>query len=491
MTEPWKLLVVDDDAQVRAITRMVIGGMEFEGRGVTILEADSAGAARALFAREPDIALLLVDVVMESEHAGLDLVRHVREDLGNGFVRIVLRTGNPGHAPERAVIRGYDINDYKEKTELTASKLETVVLTALRGYRDLRQIDAARAGLARVINAVNHLHRPPRRHEFAMTVLNQLTLLIGPTRGTLYGAMPAGGDDPLALGIEAATGRYAEHVGRTVADALPAPLLASLQTAHACDRHVFGADHYVLQFTDRRNSERLLVVGELPKLDALDRHLIEVFSGNVGFAYENLHLNQELFASQLEMICLLAGAAETRSRETANHVKRVGLIAEFLAREYGLDAAACEQLRYAAPLHDIGKISIPDDVLNKPGSHSTTEMSIMRTHAERGAELLSQSRLPLIRLAAEIAWTHHENWDGSGYPRGLAGEAIPISGRITALADVYDALGSKRCYKAAWERDAILTHLRLQRGRKFEPRLVDILINQWDVAEGMRRLLPD
>ena len=105
--------------------------------------------------------------------------------------------------------------------------------------------------------------------------------------------------------------------------------------------------------------------------------------------------------------------------------------------------------------------------------------------------MLSHSRLPLIRLAAEIAATHHENWDGSGYPRGLAATQIPVGGRITALADVYDALGSKRCYKEAWDRDRVLEFIRNERGRKFEPRLVDILFSKLDKAEALRRMLPD
>jgi response regulator RpfG family c-di-GMP phosphodiesterase len=148
-------------------------------------------------------------------------------------------------------------------------------------------------------------------------------------------------------------------------------------------------------------------------------------------------------------------------------------------------------LRFAAPLHDIGKIAVPDVVLNKPGPHTEAEATIMRTHAERGAQLLAQSRLPLIRLAAEIARTHHENWDGSGYPNGLSATQIPVSGRITALADVYDALGSRRCYKHAWAADEVLEFIKRESGRKFEPRLVDILVEKLDKAEEIRQMMPD
>ncbi|HZW51959.1 MAG TPA: HD domain-containing phosphohydrolase, partial [Rudaea sp.] len=192
-----------------------------------------------------------------------------------------------------------------------------------------------------------------------------------------------------------------------------------------------------------------------------------------------------------EMVHLLAGAAETRSWETAAHVKRVGMIAELLGQFYGLDEKTTNALRTASPLHDIGKVGIPDAVLNKPGAHTPEEMTIMRTHAELGARLLSMSQRPLLQLAAEIAMTHHENWDGTGYPRGLSGEAIPIGGRITMLADVFDALGSRRCYKEPWSAEDIRAFIVEQSGVKFEPRLVELLFENWDRVQSVRGQLPD
>jgi putative nucleotidyltransferase with HDIG domain len=491
-TDKWNVLVVDDEPNVREITRIVLEHLEFDGHGLEIIEAGSAREGREILAQRRDIALMIVDVVMEDEHAGLDLVRHVREQLHNRLSRIVLRTGHPGQAPEREVIREFDINDYKEKTELTSHKLETTVLVALRGYRDLMMIEAARIGLERVVEASAEIHSRNKSHEFASAVLSQLAALVGLKRGALYCTIPKTDHTAMRpIHVTAATGDFEPNIAHSIEESLPAPVLRSFNEAFEGKRHVFGDDHYVLYFTDAQDSENLLIVAGSTRLSELDLHLVKVFCTNVGIAFENLHLHQDLLDSQLEMVCLLAGAAETRSRETANHVKRVGLLAEFLAREAGMDERETEALRFAAPLHDIGKIAVPDAILNKPGPHTPEEVIVMRTHAERGAQLLSQSRLPLIRLAAEIAWTHHENWDGTGYPRGLSGADIPISGRITALADVYDALGSRRCYKNAWAEDEILELIKRERGRKFDPRLVDILIGNIDRAEAIRQMLPD
>jgi response regulator RpfG family c-di-GMP phosphodiesterase len=166
-------------------------------------------------------------------------------------------------------------------------------------------------------------------------------------------------------------------------------------------------------------------------------------------------------------------------------------MSEMLGRAYGLDVKAAESLRLAAPLHDIGKIGIPDAILNKPGPHTPEEAVVMRSHARLGAQLLASSRRPLLQLASQICLEHHENWDGSGYPNGLAGEDISLEGRIVALADVFDALGSARCYKDPWTLVRIRNFIADQNGRKFDPRLVTLLFEHWDEAETLRQRFPD
>jgi len=407
-------------------------------------------------------------------------------------VRIVLRTGQPGQAPEHEVIIKYDINDYKEKTELTSQKLATTLFASLRSYRDIMTIEANKRGLERVISASAHIFSHEKTAEFASAVLSQLATLIGMDKGALYCKVDTRRGDPgTHIQINAATGDYTRFVEKAADETLPPRILETLKAAQQTKTHQFRNDHYVLHFTDSQHTESLLYVGEAWNLSELDYRLVEVFCTNVSIGFENLHLNQELFDSQLEMIFLLAGAAESRSRETAAHVRRVGELSAFLARHYGLDDTMTDFLHYAAPLHDIGKIAIPDAILNKPGKHTVEETQVMRTHAEIGHQMLDRSPRDVLRLAAEIALSHHENWDGSGYPRGLRGEEIPISGRITMLADVFDALGSDRCYKDAWEWAKIRDFIVEQRGVKFDPRLVDLLLDHWDEAVAIRADLPD
>ncbi len=151
--ESWKLMIVDDEEEIHRVTRLALNDFSFEDRGLSFISAFSGEEAKALLQEHPDTAVVLLDVVMESEHAGLDVARYIRETLNNKLVRIILRTGRPGQAPEKRVIMDYDINDYKEKSELTVQKLTTSVITALRSHRDLHIIDRNRRGLLQIINA--------------------------------------------------------------------------------------------------------------------------------------------------------------------------------------------------------------------------------------------------------------------------------------------------------------------------------------------------
>jgi hypothetical protein len=204
--------------------------------------------------------------------------------------------------------------------------------------------------------------------------------------------------------------------------------------------------------------------------------LAEVLEGKVHERTEQLR------ATQLEVVSRLSQASESRDHETGQHIERMSRIAEALGRATGMSEWEAEQLRHAAVLHDIGKIGVPDHVLLKPGRLTDEEREIMQGHTTIGGTILAGSASPLVRLGEVIALTHHERWDGGGYPHGLAGEAIPLEGRICAIADVFDALVSPRRYKAGWSLEEALAELADQRGRQFDAALVDLFIG---IAPGL------
>ncbi len=201
---------------------------------------------------------------------------------------------------------------------------------------------------------------------------------------------------------------------------------------------------------------------------------------------EVIELNDAIEETQREVIYAMGEIGETRSKETGNHVKRVALYSKELALLYGLSHKEAELLQMASPMHDIGKVGIPNAILNAPRKLDLQEWVIMQTHAMLGYGMLKSSNKPILKAAATVAHEHHEKWDGSGYPRGISGENIHIYGRITAIADVFDALGSERVYKKAWLLDDILELFNQESGKHFDPKLVTLFMENLDIFVEIR-----
>jgi response regulator RpfG family c-di-GMP phosphodiesterase len=492
--EAWRILVADDEPDVHRITRMVLSGFQFDGRRLELLSAYSGEEACQIMAQNNDIAMILLDVVMEDDHAGLNVARYIREELRNRYTRIVLRTGQPGQAPEHEVIRTYDINDYKDKTELTTTKLNTLMYATLRSYRDICVLNEHRRGLERVIKASAKVFSTGAISQFASAVLSQVTNLLGLEQSALYCSSTTQGDSLIGskrFRVLAATGNMQELTDVDSFDHIPEHVRDGFERAMSTQQSQYYDNHYIGYFASERGSESLLYVTYHNEPSALDKQLLEIYATNVAITYENLLMRDEIIETQRELVYMLGEAVEKRSKETGAHVKRVAQISRMMATSYGLPDSEAELIKLASPLHDVGKIAIPDQILNKPGKHDEQEWDTMKTHAQIGADILSKSDRRILQLAAVIAAQHHERWDGTGYPRGLKGEQIHIAGRITALADVFDALGSKRCYKEPWSDEEILDLIRKESGHQFDPTLVQILFDNLDEILNIRRQFPD
>ena len=480
--EPWKILIADDEEEVHTITRMVLEDYVFEHKGVELLHAYTGQETKKLISEIPDIAIILLDVVMEKDDAGLEVVRYIRDDLVNNFVRIILRTGQPGKAPEKEIITGFDINDYKEKTELTAQKLFTTVTSSLRAYKDLRIIERNRKGLEIIINSTGQLFANKRLKTFTEGVLIQLSSILQMTEDTLFlqafGFVASDIEDNLK--IIAATGKYNKFINSNVSDVLPEKIQKYLNQTIQEGRSLFVDDVFIGFFKTKNGSKNLMFLEGCSNLTDMDKDLIRVFSLNVGVAFDNIYLNQEITDTQKEVIETIGGIIETRCRETGNHVKRVAEYAQLLALKVGIGQKDAEILKYASPMHDVGKIGIPDAILNKPGKLTKEEFEEIKKHTSIGYQILKNSKRQMIRAAAIVANQHHERWDGKGYPNGLKGEAIHIFGRIICLVDVFDAVSNERIYKPAWHIEKTLDYIAEEKGKLFDPILVDIFMENID-----------
>ncbi len=490
----WKILIVDDEAEVHNVTRLVLSGFSYKGRSLAFLSAYTGREARGLLAQHPDIAVILLDVVMEENDTGLKLVQYIREELKNLFVRIILRTGQPGQAPEERVIVEYDINDYKEKTELTAQKLITTIVSALRTSCDIATIEANRQGLEKIIEASENIFELQSLEKFSTGVLTQITAILSLHKNAVVCQASgfAAVNNQGRFNILAGTGQFEQHIRKDVEEVLSADLHARIVRAVSEQSSLFfDGSRYIGYFRSRNGSESVIYLEGSVQLSDLDRQLVEIFFTNVSIAFDNLHLNKEVEDTQREIIHTLGETIEWRSHETGNHVRRVAEYIHILARKYGLPEAEADLLRLAAPMHDVGKLGIPDSVLNKPGLLNPEEMILIQTHPSIGYEILKSSTRPMLKAAAMISLHHHERFDGTGYPSGLAGEDIPVYGRLGAVADVFDALMSDRIYRPAWPVEQVVVHFRKERGQHFDPRMTDILLDNLNEFLSIRTAYKD
>ncbi|MFB9245769.1 DUF3369 domain-containing protein [Massilia antarctica] len=489
---PWKVLLVDDEPDIHDITKLTLSRFRLDGRALTFLHAYTGAEAKQVLARESDIALVFLDVVMEHDDSGLEVARWMREDLGNQFTRIVLRTGQPGQAPEERVIVNYDINDYKEKTELDRTKLFTTTFAALRAYRDIMKVEEARLlqanyreGLERVIAASSHIFQQRNLKDFASGLLQQVVALLRLEKSMLL----------RLSGASVITGQSEYEILAQIGDIgeslLGPELMAQLDDARSNRISRLHGDTYVGYFPNNSGKASLLVLKGVEEIADIDAQLLEVFCSGVAIAFDNILLTQEITDTQAELIMRLGDVVESRSNEAGNHVRRMSQVCHMLAQASGMPEDETAVLMHAAPMHDIGKIATPDAVLLKPGKLTPEEWDIMKQHPTVGLSILDGSSRPILKAAAVIAHQHHEKFDGSGYPQGLIGADIHVYARIVAVADVFDALSHKRCYKEAWPLDEVVAHLREVSGQHLDPVFVELLITNIDAAVDINRRWPD
>lgn len=298
--DTWALLVVDDEAEVHAVTALALEGFKFAGRGLEIINAYSAAEAKVVLQQRKDIAMILLDVVMESDNAGLELAQYVREIMHNKFVRIVLRTGQPGQAPEYQVITRYDINDYKEKTELTRQKLFTCVYTSLSSYRDLVALEKHRHGLLKVIDASADLFECSSLNEFAQGVLEQVSALLYLDQDLIV-VRTAGIALEKANGemeVVAATGKFSAITNVGGFRSLPGDVCKRINTAILTARNIYGSNYFVGVYTTEGSVKHILYVSGDAKISLQDFSLVELFARNVALAHEKLILLMKLGAGR-------------------------------------------------------------------------------------------------------------------------------------------------------------------------------------------------
>jgi response regulator RpfG family c-di-GMP phosphodiesterase len=489
---PWRLLIVDDEEDLHDVTRLVLRRMKFQGRAVQIISANSAQEARTVLSEHKDIAVALVDVVMETDHAGLELIEEIRGHFNMPLTRIILRTGNPGVAPKREIIEHFLIDDYKDKTELTADRLYTSVFTALRAYSSLLTLDRTAVGLELIIHGTHSTYRSNNSIDSLIEAAKVISSLVADGDDCIvFKQNDFGSDHTNSLSVVYGAGKFVNANRQPISELVSkdvAQLIVSSLAANSFQISQHSA-LITLNFSPTGNFALWVPFRSPPEPHVL--RLINLYADKLQLNFENARLHHEILDAQRIALSKLCEAVEMRSKETGQHIYRMAKYSGLLASLAGMPENQVELIEAAAPLHDIGKVAIPDSILKKPGFLDAEELIVMQGHAQNGWDLLHGTGSEMLELGAEIARTHHERWDGSGYPRGLKGDQIPVYGRIVSLADVFDALMSKRVYKEAFSFDKTMTIIQGAAGKHFDPDLVALMVNNGPLFKDIFDRHPD
>ncbi|MEJ2041672.1 MAG: DUF3369 domain-containing protein [Reinekea sp.] len=490
--EPWHILVVDDEPSVHDITRLILSHMEIFDKPVKLHSAYSAEEAKGLLeSNEFSFCMAFIDIVMETPSAGLDLVDWIRNDRKNSAIRLVLRTGQPGSAPETEVVRRYDINDYRAKTDLTSQTLSTCVFSAIRGYRDITALTDNVSTLRRLIDNSANLLKENSLNQMTSAAFKSLLNILNTESSSLYITYREYNCLNDKKDIVYFCSNHDPNTREGDFSTLPEDVRNAIDEAYDNKRSKIDEKQFIGYFSTSHNSGSVIYVEYDDDPTHFHANIVEMFASQTALIFENLSRQTQLENAQKELMYIVGDALDARNLETGKRVKRIALYCDLLARKLKQPESFINAVKISAPLHDIGKITIPETILLKQTELTPEEWEVMKTHAAAGGSILEKSNLPIAQFGARLARWHHESWDGSGFPDGLKGEEIPLEARIMALADVFDALGTSCGYKTPWPDQDIYDYIIQQQGIKFDPTLVDVFKDNFEALIILRNQYPD
>lgn len=334
-------MVVDDDKAIHDITEMTLQNFSYLGKDIEFLHAFSGQEAKKLIANHPDIAVILLDVVMEHQQAGLEVVKYIRDELRNPLIRIILQTAQLEQAPERQIILDYDVNDYKEKREISTKKLFTSLVTALRTYQDMMTINRNRLGLQKLIEAAPAIFASHSIDKFISGILEQLLSILNLNSNAFYchrdgSTHQPDNHDMSHYVIVAGTGLYERVVGQYVTDVVEEAILSKLRLFSQNDLALCFDEECIINLKRSLHYDSLIYINGTNHLDEIDQQLIETFCANVAIAYDNLFLNQNIVMMEKKLVELLNSAVESNAIENNEHLSMITEYLSMLSGKYGI-----------------------------------------------------------------------------------------------------------------------------------------------------------
>ena len=502
-----KILIVDDELIIRELLFDLL-----TEEGFLVEMAPDGEIALKLIRDESEIVVLFTDIMMPKMD-GITLI-HKAKEINPGIVPIIM-TGYATIETARAAVKE-GAYDYVLKP-FNITEIKTVVNNALERNR-LIQENARLKEITELFKISENISSIRDERQLFRFILNAALEHTQAKRGSILEVL----DDGKYLKVVVSTGLPSElteklipvndrTISGIVVQNIEPLLIEDISQNPELKSFSIGLKNtsFISVPLERKKSEFIeshpLIINEQDVIAVLnvtdksdgesfsetDLKVLKIIANHGASAIENARLIREIETAQREIVFTLGEIVETRSRETGSHVKRVAEYSKLLALKLGLSTKEAEILRLASPLHDVGKVGIPDAILNKPGPLTPTEFDVIKTHTTIGYDMLSKTKGIVLQSAAIIALEHHERFDGNGYPKGKKGKDIHIFGRIVGIADVFDALGVERVYKRAWSLEEIKEYFAEQRGKQFDPDLVDIFFSNIEEILQIRYRFPE
>ena len=502
-----KILVVDDELIIRELLSDLLTEEGFE-----VTTASDGEEALEIIKESKDYSVLFTDITMPKMD-GIELIRKAKE-VNPNIVPIIM-TGYATIDSARAAVKE-GAYDYVLKP-FNIVEVKSAVNNALERHRLILE-NARLKEITELFKISENITSIRDEEQLLRFILNTALDYTQATRGSILTVT----EDGKHLKLVAGVGVPPELIGNVipikpnsisgiVALNMEPFLIEDIESKPELKEFLIGLKHksfisvplkrtrseFITPHPLMNNSTDIIAVLNITdKKDGLsftesDLKVLRIIANHGAVAIENARLIKEIESAQREIVFTLGEIVETRSRETGSHVKRVAEYSKILASKIGLSPKEAEILRLAAPLHDVGKVGIPDAILNKPGPLTPSEFAIIKTHTIIGYDMLKNAKGVILQSAAIIALEHHERFDGNGYPQGKKGKDIHIYGRIVGITDVFDALGVDRVYKKAWPLEEIKNYFAEQRGKQFDPELVDIFFANIEEILQIREKFPE
>lgn len=466
----FKVLIADDEKDVHQVTTMTFKEFDMGEIAIDFLHAYSEGDVKAIFEEHSDIAVVLLDIVMDSEDSGLKLINYIRNDKKDHDVRIILRTGHPGIAPNYKIVREYDINDYKSKTELTVERLFTSIYAAIRNYRDIKNLKRQNQIFQQVLNSTSKILNYSTLNDFYQCFIEQLEEIFN--HKDLNSCIIEDKNDEKK--VIAGVGLCKSCVNK-VLDKESRYNQLIMDFSKLDEAMLFNEGLFVVILEEAIQGTKYLICEHDHEQDFVN--IVQLYMQNAKLIYDKLLTTLKKNEEQRHLLLTLGEIIEKRDMSVSNHVVRVSKFTDLIAKRFEFSEDELYNIELASSIHDIGKIVISDVILNKPGKLTTDEFELIKKHTLENINMFKFLDTNLAQTVNDIVKYHHENWDGNGYPFGISGEAIPFAARIVTVADVFDALTHSRPYKEAWPLDEAFDYISKQASHKFDPKVVKVFID--------------